>query len=103
MHRSRRWIAVALAASLLLWGAAGPGEPRAQEPYPNRAIRFVVPYVPGGLPDTMARAVGQRMGETLGQPVIVDNKPGAGGILATEFVAKSAPDGYTLLVADLGR
>ena len=62
-----------------------------------------MPYVPGGLPDTLARAVGQRMAEGLGQQIIVENKPSAGGILGAEFVAKSPADGYTLLVADLGQ
>jgi tripartite-type tricarboxylate transporter receptor subunit TctC len=68
--------------------------------YPNKPIKMIVPYSPGGLPDTMARIVAQRMTESLGQQVIIENKPGAGGILGTEAVAKSPPDGYTLLVAD---
>ena len=61
---------------------------------------MVVPYAAGGLPDTMARLVAQRLTETLGQQFIVDNRPGAGGIGACELVAKASPDGHTLLIAD---
>ena len=71
--------------------------------YPAKPIKMIVPYSPGGLPDTMARIVAQRMSETLGQQVIIENKAGAGGILGTEAVAKSPPDGYTLLVADVAQ
>ena len=74
--------------------------PSVAQQYPTRPIRLIVPYSPGGLPDTIARIVAQRMSETLGQQVVVENKAGAGGILGTEAVAKSPPDGYTLLVAD---
>jgi len=79
------------------------GPLHAQGDFPQKPLRFVVPYVPGGLPDTLARAVGQRMAEGLGQQIIVENKPSAGGILGAELVAKSPADGYTLLVADLGQ
>ena len=68
--------------------------------YPGRPVRIVVPYPAGGLPDTMARLVAQRLTESFGQPFIVDNRPGAGGIGACELVARAAADGYTLLVAD---
>ena len=71
--------------------------------YPDRPIKLIVPYSPGGLPDTMARIVAQRMSESLGQQVIIENKAGASGILGTEAVAKSPPDGYTLLVADVSQ
>jgi len=80
---------------MLLWCTAA----RAQQ-YPLRPVRVVVPYAAGGLPDTMARLVAQRLTENLGHPFIVDNRPGAGGISACELVAKSAADGHTLLVAD---
>src|SRR3954471_24115224 len=69
--------------------------------YPSKPVRVVVPYPAGGLPDTMARLVSQRMSESLGQQFVVDNRAGAGGITACELVAKSAADGYTVLVADV--
>ncbi len=70
--------------------------------YPSRAIHVVVGFTPGGGNDIIARIVGQKLSESLGQPVIIENKPGAGAILATEYVAKSAPDGYTLLIGASG-
>ena len=69
--------------------------------YPNRPVKVVVPYAAGGLPDTIARLVGQKLGESLGQQMVVENRGGAGGIVGTNEVAKAAPDGYTLLVADV--
>jgi tripartite-type tricarboxylate transporter receptor subunit TctC len=65
--------------------------------YPNRPIRVLVPFVAGGAVDTLARLVGQKLSENLGQPVIVENRPGAGGNLASDVLAKSPPDGYTVL------
>ena len=66
--------------------------------YPNKAIRLVVPYPPGGGIDLMSRVIGLQLSQRWGQPVIIDNKPGAGTIVAAESVARSAPDGYTLMV-----
>ena len=66
--------------------------------YPNRALRLVVPFGVGGNADLVGRLVGQKLSEGLGQPVIVENRLGAGGLIANEFVAKSRPDGYTLLL-----
>src|SRR3954449_9294780 len=63
--------------------------------WPNRAIRMVVPYTPGGYTDLMARLVGQKISDALGQPIVFENKPGANAIIGTDAVAKSAPDGYT--------
>ena len=71
--------------------------------YPARAIKIVVPYAAGGLPDTMTRAVTPKLGEALGQPVVVENMGGAGGISGVTEVARAQPDGYTLLVADVGQ
>lgn len=85
-------------ATVLAVGAAAV----AAQPYPNRPVRFVVPYGAGGAPDVFARALSQKLGERLGQQVVVDNRPGAGGIIAAELVQKSPPDGYTLFIADTG-
>ena len=79
-----------------------PGVARAQD-WPAKPVRMVVPYAAGGLPDTMARILSVRLGEALGQQVLIDNRGGAGGIAGTDLVAKSLPDGYTLLVADVGQ
>jgi tripartite-type tricarboxylate transporter receptor subunit TctC len=90
-----KWIAfVALA---LFAGAAV-----AQDAYPSKTVRIVVPYPPGGASDVTARLLAQKMSESWGQQVIADNRPGANGIVALEHVAKQAPDGYTLLMANLG-
>ena len=70
--------------------------------YPNKAIRIIVPYAAGGTSDILARAIGPKLTEAWGQPVVVENKPGANGNVGAEFVAKSAPDGYTFLLTDLG-
>src|SRR5262245_61897502 len=66
--------------------------------YPNRPIRLVVPLSPGGFADTPARMLGPRLAEQLGKPVVIENRPGAGGTIGAESVAKSAPDGHTLVI-----
>jgi tripartite-type tricarboxylate transporter receptor subunit TctC len=68
-------------------------------PYPNRPIKVVIGFAPGGAADYVARAMSDAFSKALGQPVVVDNKPGSGSSIAADFVAKSAPDGYTLLIA----
>lgn len=85
---------VAAAASSPLCGRA------ADPAYPARPVRVIVPYSPGGSSDAVARIVGQKLGEMLGQQFVVDNRPGASGSLGREIVAKAAPDGYTLLIGD---
>ena len=70
----------------------------AQSAWPTKPITLVVPFAPGGIADTTARTVAQAMGRSLGEPIVVDNRPGAGGIVASAAVAKAAPDGYTLLL-----
>jgi tripartite-type tricarboxylate transporter receptor subunit TctC len=80
-------------AALLL----APGLAWAQS-YPNRLIRIVVAYAPGGATDAFARPVAQRLSQLVGQPVVIDNKSGGNSIIGTEYVAKAAPDGYTLLI-----
>ena len=74
----------------------------AQDAFPSRPIRLIVSFTPGGGADFTARTVGQKMGELLGQPVVVENKPGANGLVGCDAVAKSAPDGYTMLETDRG-
>lgn len=91
MHRS--WLQVAAAIALAATAAIATAQP-----YPTKPIRFLVPFGPGGVGDITARVVAQKMGASLGQQVIIDNRPSAGGIVATELVAKAEPDGYTLLL-----
>ncbi|HYS75432.1 MAG TPA: tripartite tricarboxylate transporter substrate binding protein, partial [Burkholderiales bacterium] len=71
------------------------------ETYPSRPIRLVVPFPPGGSSDSVARVVVQKFSEGLGQPVVIENRPGVGGLLGSEAVAKAAPDGYTLLLGSV--
>src|SRR5687768_4545885 len=74
----------------------------AAQPYPGKPIRIIVPYAAGGTSDILARQIGPKLTEVWKQPIIVENKPGANGNVGADFVAKSAPDGYTLLLTDLG-
>jgi tripartite-type tricarboxylate transporter receptor subunit TctC len=69
--------------------------------FPARTVSLIVPYAPGGLPDTIARTVGQKLSEKWGQPVVIENRPGAGGTIGAGWVAKAAPDGYTLLLGSV--
>jgi len=85
----------------LLLCAAMPGGALAQ-PFPTKPIRIIVAYTPAGATDILARAVGQKMSETFGQPVIVDNRPGANGNIGTDVAAKATPDGHTLLMVTAG-
>ena len=71
------------------------------QPYPTRAIKFVVPFPPGGGVDIVARAVGDKLAPRLGQPIVIENKPGGGTTIGTDAVAKSAPDGYTILISGI--
>ena len=93
---NRRVVITALAAATLSTSA------QAQDVYPNKPIRIIVATAPGGATDLTARLIGQKLSASMGQPVVVDNKPGANSIIGTEAVAKAAPDGYTVLMIDRG-
>jgi tripartite-type tricarboxylate transporter receptor subunit TctC len=81
---------------------AVPRFARAQRTWPSSNLTLVVPFTPGGLTDILARSVGEKIAPVLGRPVIIDNRPGAGGAIGATFVARSTPDGYTLLLGHIG-
>ncbi|MEI6720876.1 MAG: tripartite tricarboxylate transporter substrate-binding protein, partial [Betaproteobacteria bacterium] len=87
---------------LLVLALALSANAMAQPAFPNKPIKIIVGFAAGGNTDIVSRTVAERMQAILGQPVIVENKPGAGGVVATEFTAKALPDGYTLLMSSLG-
>ena len=87
-----------LLALLSSWPLAAPLA-RAQAAWPAKPIRLVVPFPPGGATDLLARSIAQGIGNAFGQPIVVDNRPGAGGTLGSAEMAKAAPDGHTLLMA----
>jgi tripartite-type tricarboxylate transporter receptor subunit TctC len=89
MKRITGWV-----AAMALAGSAALAQAQA---WPAKPIKWVVPFAPGGTTDILARTVGEKLAQALGQPVIVDNKPGAGGGVGAEFTARSAPDGYTIM------
>ena len=92
LHLLTAGLALASIASLPLGAAHAQGAP-----WPNRPIKYVVPFSPGGVSDGVARLIAQHLGERLGQPVVIDNRPGVSGILGTQVVARAAADGYTLM------
>jgi tripartite-type tricarboxylate transporter receptor subunit TctC len=103
MMKQRRTLlvnATLLASAALALPGLSFAQTQAPAGYPNKAIKFIVPYSPGGLPDTVARVFAQRLGERVGQSVVIDNKPGANGVVAAQALAASPKDGYTFLVTD---
>src|SRR5947208_12693975 len=95
-------LAMKCAFALTLIAALQAALPAQAQPYPSRPIRLIVPYAAGGTSDILARQIAPKLNEAWGQPVIVENKTGANGNVGADFVAKSAADGYTLLLTDLG-
>jgi tripartite-type tricarboxylate transporter receptor subunit TctC len=95
MHSMRSFVALAAACAFAATAIAA-------DVYPSKPVRIVVPFPPGGPADVLARTVGDKLQATLGQPVVVDNRPGAGGNIGMELVAKAAPDGHTLALAPAG-
>src|SRR6476660_3623223 len=93
----------ALVRRLLLCAAIGIlAAPAGAQEYPAKPVHIIVGFAAGGGNDIIARVFGQKLSESLGQPVIIENKPGGGAIVATDYVTKSTPDGYTLLVGGSG-
>ena len=96
------WLRLALSSALAVTSALAFGTltgAQAQN-YPNKPVRLVLPYAPGGIIDYVGRTLAQKLTENLGQPVVAENRPGGGGVLGTDSVARSAPDGYTLVLMD---
>ncbi|RZA30443.1 MAG: tripartite tricarboxylate transporter substrate binding protein [Proteobacteria bacterium] len=98
----RRCLATGTAALLLACVAGTAMHAGAQVAYPSKPVRVIVAFTAGGTTDILARAVSQKMSETLRQPFVIDNKPGGGGNIGTEFVVRAPPDGYTLIVNSVG-
>src|SRR5678815_3746591 len=90
MNRRIASLTLALALSLVSMLAAA-------QAWPSKPIKYIVPFAPGGTTDILGRTIADKLSIALGQPVVIENKPGAGGGLGAEFVAKAAPDGYTIM------
>ena len=95
-------VTVTLGATVMGLALLSPAGNTAHAAYPDKPVRLVIPFAPGGPSDVLGRAIAQKLNPALGQPVIAENKPGAGTNLAAEYVAKAAPDGYTLLLMMVG-
>src|SRR6202790_3952150 len=96
--KSTARMALLAGAGLLACGVSAQSPSKSVQPYPNRPVQIIVPFTPGTGMDVLARTVGQKLSERWGQPVVVDNRPGASGNIGTDMVVRAAPDGYTLLI-----
>jgi tripartite-type tricarboxylate transporter receptor subunit TctC len=101
-HLRSRVRRVAIAAIAAICASHVPGASAADAAYPARAVRLIVPYAPGGAVDSVGRILAQDLAPRLGQPIVVDNRAGGGGIIGIDIAAHAAPDGYTLLVGSVG-
>ena len=99
---TRRHFSLLAAAALAAAAFGLPGAALAQAKFPSKPVTIVVPYTAGGASDVQARLIGQKLSQLWGQPVVVDNKPGASASIGMQFVAQAAPDGHTLVISDLG-
>ena len=98
-------VIVAAGAALLAMAASAPAQMQAplQGQYPNKPITLIVPFGPGSTTDTISRIIAQHLGQALNQSIVIENKPGANGAIAAAYVARAAPDGYTLLTSTNSR
>ena len=100
MTSGRPLLRLLLTGSLIAWGVLDAVATAQAQTYPTKPVKLVLPYAPGGIIDYVGRTLAQKLTETIGQPVVAENRPGAGGIVGTDTVARSAPDGYTLVLMD---
>jgi tripartite-type tricarboxylate transporter receptor subunit TctC len=96
MHRNKPWLGLLICSIVVTAGSFGA----AAQSYPNKAVHLILPYSPGGIIDYVGRTLAQHLSEPLGQQVVAENRPGAGGIVGTDAAARSAPDGYTIVLMD---
>src|SRR5690348_5845003 len=96
MTTRRSWFLLALAPVLLALSGTAAGA----QNFPTRPVKLIMPYSPGGIVDFVGRKLAQHLSDALGQPVVAENHPGAGGMVGTDLVARAAPDGYMLVIMD---